>query len=185
MPNPTALIVFLVLLSHAGSDGECWPRRTTIASEANVAARHVSTALRDLESIGAVKTIRKKGERSRYLVSFTPPHKVVTESVISAIHTDDKICQGVVTESVSSQVTDSVTTRNRPVNIPMNIPNDVARARAQEESDKANDLADAYAAQPKETPMQTVRRRMLEHARRRTIEMRDEDMSEQGNATEA
>jgi DNA-binding MarR family transcriptional regulator len=92
LPTPTAQTVFLVLLAHANPQGECWPRRTTIARLAGLRPRHVSTALRDLEACGAVKTIHKNGERSRYQVSFMPPHKVVTDSVISVIRTDGRIC---------------------------------------------------------------------------------------------
>jgi hypothetical protein len=150
--------------------------------------RHVSHALRDLEKVKAIETIRVAGQPSRYRV--LPPSSAVvpdlgstpTEVMTNVVTTP---ANGVMTHVVTTPLTHVVTTRNRPGNRSINRFNDVARARAQEESEKANDLADAYAARLKETPMDAVRRRMLEHARRRTIEMLDEDMSEDGNATQA
>jgi|SRR6266700_4934207 len=73
MPSPTALGVFLALLSHAGDDGWCYPSLETLARLACVKSRHVRTALRALEMIGAIETMQAPGRSSRYRVM--PPPK--------------------------------------------------------------------------------------------------------------
>jgi hypothetical protein len=133
LPNPTAQTVFLVLLSHARSDGECWPRRTTIASMAHISLCHVSEALRALEGIGAVKTIHTKGKRSRYKVMFHPQESVVPDSGITPNGVVPDLDTTVVPDSGSSQVSESGTTRNRPGNISMNI---TSRVRARDDGEE-------------------------------------------------
>lgn len=84
IPTWRPLVVFLVLLSHADMNGHCCLMRATIAREAHIDIRHVSRAIRFLESIEAVKTFPVLGRASRYQVSFQPPLAVLAKGQLLA-----------------------------------------------------------------------------------------------------
>lgn len=53
---PTAKLVYCHLRRRAGSNGECWPPRADIARAVDVTERRVSSALRELEAAGLIRT---------------------------------------------------------------------------------------------------------------------------------
>lgn len=56
--------VLLPLLDHAGSDGRCWPSKTTLAKLSGLGRTATYDAVRELEQKGLVKTERTGGGRS-------------------------------------------------------------------------------------------------------------------------
>ena len=153
IPTPTALGVFLALLSHAGNDGWCFPSLETLAGLACVKPRHVRTALRVLETIGAIQTVHASGRSSRYRV-MPPPLQMECGQISSSPsnkgrttldRTPDSFCPPTPDNFGQEPRTDSVLLSNHVTNH-MN-KTTATTEKKNDDYDDANDLAAKYAAQ--------------------------------------
>jgi len=73
-----AAVIYIVLARHANADGEAWPSQETIGKAAGVSDRAVRGYLATLESVGLIRTIRRR----RDTLVYTIPDLVKTGSTI-------------------------------------------------------------------------------------------------------
>jgi helix-turn-helix protein len=166
-----AVLVYWILCGHADSKGRCYPSIKTIARETGLPDRHVSSALRDLEKLGALQTISKQGHSSTYCLTSPPPTcevvtdsvrgEVMTVSVIRAIYTDDRYGQGGGDQygqgggdQYGQGVVTNTVTHNRPRNRVFN--------RTSDDKEKTNDESRTPL-----TPMNEVAERFFAQQRAR------------------
>ncbi len=60
--------VFWILVSYVDINGECFPSKSTIAKLSGLREDHVRESLRELESVGAIKTNIRPGHSSSYQI---------------------------------------------------------------------------------------------------------------------
>ena len=64
-------LVLLALADFANDDGEAWPSLKTLAAKSLLSEREIRYALRRLERLGEIKTLRNKGPRGCHLYQIT------------------------------------------------------------------------------------------------------------------
>ena len=69
--NPTAKVVYGLLLSYAWQQGRTWPGQDVLASDLGVTARTIRTALADLKAVGLI-SIEQRGLRQTNVYWIEP-----------------------------------------------------------------------------------------------------------------
>jgi len=136
MHGERTIKVFWALCAHANTNGTSFPSVKTIARLCGIHDSHVPPALRKLEAIGAIQTVRIAGRSSHYRVMPPPIYEVVSNSDTTQLKVVSESDRGVVSESDRGVVSDS-DTHNRPRN---RVFNKTSRARARDDGqEKTND----------------------------------------------
>ena len=74
--GPADRLVLLALADCANDDGRCWPGVATVARKCAMSERNVQRTLRDLEAGGRVRTERRPGRKSIYMLDLATPDKL-------------------------------------------------------------------------------------------------------------
>ena len=108
--TPTQKLILICLANHAGPDGRCWPAQETLSEYSGLARQTINRTLSDLESLGFIKSSRRKDESGRDLSKMyrldMAKIRGVSESD-TGVSGDDRKChpgrQGGVSESDTKQ----------------------------------------------------------------------------------
>lgn len=66
--TPADKITFVALCTFADKNGECFPKRSTLAEYTSMSVRSISTCIRNLTKAGVIEQIQRKGSTPLYII---------------------------------------------------------------------------------------------------------------------